>query len=372
MHRIINIAIMALMAIGFVACNDDAVLPPVPVPEGGFESIGNGSWDKPISAFQAYLGHPSDDQEIWTYGYIVGWIDTDATPAHVLNSESARYTKECGTETNLLISMSLPWKVETNENGDYIFNEDGTPKFELDENGKIQIVAGSLFWEKCATVQLPSGDVRNKLNLSKNPNNLGKLVSLKGTTGSKYCGQYGVRSVSMYNWGNEGIYEEPQEPVPPMPGIAEGITFTKVTDVVDDGQYLLVFDNKYMTGPVEPSTYTYGYLPCSNVTPDGDKIVTSTLNAYMFYKVEGGWEIRDGYGRYVWWDSDPSHNSFQLTLNKRGSEGMVWTVTPNADGTVKITNVQFNLNMGYYASKNNVGAYSNTNNPMPVLYKRSN
>ncbi|MCM1152247.1 MAG: DUF6359 domain-containing protein [Muribaculum sp.] len=375
-HSILSLAFGAILALGLGACNEDAVLPPVPDPVGGYESVGNGDWDNPISAYQAQLGYSSDNEEIWTYGYIVGWIDTDANATHTIAKESARFTAPGNTQTNILISMELPWKVERDADGNPLFNDNGTPKFILGENGKVQSAINDEdpddygdFWERCASVQLPSGDVRNKLNLGQNPANLGKLVSLKGTTGSKYCGAYGVRSVTMYNWGRKGIYEEPQDPIPPMPAVAEGVTFSKVSDITDEGQYLLVFDGNLMAGPVQPENYSYGYLPVSTVTPVGDNIVTSTLNSYYFYKVEGGYHIRDGYGRYVWWDSDPGHKSFQLTA-KRGNEGMLWTVTPAANGTVEIKNVEMNMIIQYSSSFGNISAYSTVTGSLPVLYKR--
>lgn len=330
---------MMLSAIGLSSCNEDPVLPPVPIPDGGLESVGSGSWDNPISTYQAIVGFKDPDGlPVWVTGYIVGWIDTDATASHSLNAESARFTVPTGTETNLLIAQS----------------------------------ADETDWTKCATVQLPSGPVRNALNLSRNPGNLGKLVTIKGETGSKYCGAMGVRSVTAYNWGDEGIYEEPQEPVPPVPGIVNGVTFTRVSDIDGEGQYLLVFEGNKMAGPVEPSSYSYGYLPVKSVSPDGDNIVTSTLNSFYFYKAGEGWQIRDAYGRYVWWDSDDTHKSFQLTTN-RGSEGMEWSTTSNADGTVAITNIEFNYTIQFSSQFSNVSAYKGlTTGPMPVLYKRAN
>lgn len=335
-----KLLLSTLLLAGLSACNEEGVLPPVPEPEGGVESIGNGDWDNPLSVYQAQCGYTTDEtgatnQVFWVCGYIVGWIDTDATPSHVLNAESARFTAPATIESNILIAMDPEEKD----------------------------------WTKCAPVQLPSGPVRNALSLG-NASNLGKQVTIKGQV-SKYCGEYGVRSVEAYAWGDKGIYEEPQDPVPPVPGIVENVTFRKVADVDGEGQYLLVFEGNLLAGPVEPSSYSYGYLPVATVTVSDDTIITSTLNSYYFYTADGGWNIRDGYGRYVWWDSEPSHKSFQLTT-KRGSEGMVWTVTPAASGTVEIKNVEMNVTMGYNSQYNNVGAYSSVTSGLPSLYKRVN
>ena len=404
-HAIKYFAISALLAAGLASCNEDPVLPPVPEPGGGIATVGNGEWDKPINAFQAAQGYKSETlDEVWAMGYIVGWIDTDATPSHALNAESARFNTTGASQTNMLLCYELPWVVKEDAEGKPLFNEDGTPQFipdeqgkpvlkwnvkrdalgtpmfdsegypvtELDpETGKLRVFGEDNFWEKCASVQLPSGNVRNALNLNQHPGNLGKQVTIKGESGSKYCGAYGIRSTSNYNWGAEGIYEAPQDPIPPVPAVKDGVTFQKVANVDGEGQYLLVFNGNLLTGPVEPSNYSYGWLPVATVTPEGDKIVTSTLNAYSFYSNESGWEIRDGYGRYVWWDSLPNHNSFQLTP-KHGTEGRFWSVTPNPDGTVAITNIEMNVTIQYDAGHNNVGAFTNINSPLPALYKRVN
>ena len=50
--------------------------------------------------------------------------------------------------------------------------------------------------ESCIAVQLPSGDVRDALNLSSNPEMLGRLVCLKGDIESSYYGLVGLKNVS--------------------------------------------------------------------------------------------------------------------------------------------------------------------------------
>ena len=63
---------------------------------------------------------------------------------------------------------------------------------------------------KCLTVQLPSGDVRNALNLVDNPGNYKKLVTLTGSL-EKYFGVAGLKSVSKYVI--DGVTpEEPETP----------------------------------------------------------------------------------------------------------------------------------------------------------------
>lgn len=167
--------IVALTGMGLTSCNDELAQPPVTLPEGG---IGDGKWDAPMTAYQCLIGTVNPNRnEVWVRGYIVGIINTEV--GTVLNERSAQFEAPFGVNTNLMIAMDPN---ETN-------------------------------WENCASVQLPSGGVRTALNLVDHPDNLGREVCIKGTTGTKYCGVYGLRSASNYNWGKVGIEEAELAPV---------------------------------------------------------------------------------------------------------------------------------------------------------------
>jgi len=207
----------------FAACDDDLAQPPVTLPEGG---IGTGKWDNPMTAYQALLGSVNDKiSEPWVKGYIVGFIDTGI--GNVANANTAKLTAEGAVATNMLIATTPD---ETN-------------------------------WENCATVQLPSGAVRNALNLANNPDNLGKLVCIKGTTGSKYCGAYGVRSVSAYRWGEFGIEgddnEKPDTPDKPDTPTPSGEEIYKALDpTATELPAGWTIDNVTMTGGL---TYVWNW-----------------------------------------------------------------------------------------------------------------
>lgn len=157
---------MAVALTGMISCNDELAQPPVTLPEGG---IGTGAWDNPMTAYQAGLGSVNDKYSaVWVKGYIVGCVNTGV--GNVLKAESADFSVPAPVNTNMLIAA------------------------DPDERN----------WENCVPVQLPSGEVRNALNLASNPDNQGKLVCILGTTGDKYCSAYGVKSVSAYKWGDEG------------------------------------------------------------------------------------------------------------------------------------------------------------------------
>lgn len=183
----------SLLLMGLAGCSDNFSEPPVPTPEGG--TVGTGAWDNPMTAYQARIGSINSElgTEVWVRGVIVGYVDTEVS--NTLSAASA-WIPEMDAEraegatvyTNLLIATSK----------------------EVLEN-----VAPEDRWQYCASVQLPSGSVRNALSIKDHPDNLWKEVCIYGTTGQKYCGVYGVRSVTDYNWGPVG--KEPVEVKPVEP-----------------------------------------------------------------------------------------------------------------------------------------------------------
>ena len=181
MNRISKYIAMAVAAVAMsgslASCDEDLAYAPITMPA---DEIGDGSWERPLQAWQAQLGTTVDGRTSnWVTGYIVGFIDTS-----VANNISAAVIGTDGAvQTNMLIAQ-YPYDAEKWEELGYTA-------------------------EDCATVQLPSGIVRTTLNLADNPDNFNRQVSLRGTTGSKYCGAYGVRQANDFNWGPKGRYEQP-------------------------------------------------------------------------------------------------------------------------------------------------------------------
>ena len=97
------------------------------------------------------------EEDVWVAGYIVGGDLTSSSSG---------------------ISFEAPFYSETN----------------------IAIAARSSVSSKssCMSVQLPSGDVREALNLVDNPDNLGKKVYVKGDIVASYYGLPGIKNVTEY------------------------------------------------------------------------------------------------------------------------------------------------------------------------------
>lgn len=86
-------------------------------------------------------------------------------------------------------------------------------------------------WTKCIPVQLPSGPVRNALNVADHADNMGKEVCILGSTGSKYCSAYGLRSASAYKWGDKG--DESIDNKKPETPVVTGQTIYSALDASD-------------------------------------------------------------------------------------------------------------------------------------------
>lgn len=178
-----GLALCSLM-LSTVSCDLDQELPPIAYPDGGSaENFGNGSWDNPYRVWQVLTGTDNGTfadgtprESAWVTGYIVGYITT-STGVFSISEETAIFSAQGAEATNIIMAESP------------------------DERN----------WEKCMSVQLPTGAVRNAVNLQGNPGNLGKEITLFGSLGSKYMGAYGLRSCSAYEWGSEGT-----------PGMGEG------------------------------------------------------------------------------------------------------------------------------------------------------
>lgn len=95
------------------------------------------------------------DQDVWVSGYIVGGD---------LSSASASFEKPFSSRTNLLL---------------------GPRSSTVDKDA-------------CLSVQLPSGELRDELNLVDNPGLLGRKVCLKGDIVEAYYGIPGIKNISEY------------------------------------------------------------------------------------------------------------------------------------------------------------------------------
>lgn len=130
----------------------------IPPPPGG----GEGTFEEPYDI--AYAMGNTGETGVWVEGYIVGVMETDVDPFVASFAEPFR------TNSNLLMAATAE---ETN-----VLN--------------------------CVPVQLPSGAIRDALNLVTVPGNKGKLVKVLGNL-EPYFSQAGVKGLSGYWLDGSGI-----------------------------------------------------------------------------------------------------------------------------------------------------------------------
>lgn len=156
MKRIRFISILCLMAVAFFTACDNT--PEIPSTPGNDNGNGNGEGEvttsDTLTVAQA-IQKNNDGTNAYVKGFIVGYVTTNKTDNEFL----AGYPTDTAVTSNILIA---------------------------DQVGELTTYM---------TVQLPSGDIRNALNLYDNNGNLGKEVLLYGTL-SAYFSTNGLKDIT--------------------------------------------------------------------------------------------------------------------------------------------------------------------------------
>ena len=258
----------------FQACND--VPSPYDIPgKGDANSIyGTGTKDSPYTVKGASLNQ--NGGYAWVKAYIVGYIPT-------------------GDNTSSTIS-------------DIIFGTEGAGP----TNIVIATSADSKDINNCMAVQLPSGDVRNALNLQAHPENLGKEVLLYGTM-EKYFGSAGVKTVTAAILDGQEIGDVPEEPGEAIfsETFAEGMgefTINNVNVPSEMGSEVWTFDSyKYMKATsyingVNYAAESWLVSPAINLTQASAATLTFDYCARYFNDLENNMTV---------WVTEASNENWQ-------------------------------------------------------------
>lgn len=131
------------------------------------------------------------------------------------------------------------------------------------------------------------------------------------------------------------------------------------------GTFYLVADGVNGAGPLAASK-TYGYLPLVEMSVADGAVVSNPANAFTFIPTEGGFNIKDVYGRYLY--QTGTYNSFNLSATLPES-GAVWTVSVASNGQATITNTAVEKWIQYDGGYSSWGSYNSEKGSLPVLYK---
>lgn len=148
--------------------------------------------------------------------------------------------------------------------------------------------------------------------------------------------------------------------VPPV----ETTSYKKVTEI-SDGSYLIVADADGALKAATPLSKAYGYLQVADVAANNDVIATEEGNEFKFTSVDGGYTIQQADGKYLYMKG--TYNSFNVSESR--TDGDVFTVVANGDGTFKITNVAMDKYVQYSTQYTSYGAYADEKGIQPSLYK---
>lgn len=148
------------------------------------------------------------------------------------------------------------------------------------------------------------------------------------------------------------------------------VTFTKVTTITSGSKYILTAAEGATFKMAKPlgESYTYGYLYVGDISVNNNNLSTDENNAFTLTATTGGYTIRDTYGKYLYMAG--TYNNFNAS-KELPAEGHIWTITPNADGTFKITNTLMNKFVQYSSAFTSFGAYSDATGTQPVLFVKN-
>lgn len=146
--------------------------------------------------------------------------------------------------------------------------------------------------------------------------------------------------------------------------------FQKATTITSGKRYLIVATENegadlHIAGAI---TSNFGYLYLvdpAHVDNDGTVIMNDLDNAFTITAVDGGYNIQQADGRYLYMKDN--YDSFNA--DNAPSEGDVWTIEPQADGTFIITNVLKNKYVQYDPSHTSFGSYADARGLRPMLYE---
>ena len=137
------------------------------------------------------------------------------------------------------------------------------------------------------------------------------------------------------------------------------------------GATTMAAGNYLMTTPATiayglDASKTYGYLPSVDVATNNGVVQAYNYFDWTFEATDGGYYMKDSQGRYYYMTGN--YDSFNISETVP-TEGGVWAVTMNADGTAQVMNVAKQKYIQYNANYGTWGVYADAKGTMPTLAK---
>lgn len=146
-------------------------------------------------------------------------------------------------------------------------------------------------------------------------------------------------------------------------------TYKEVSAITSGKQYILVSKVDNILGKPVESNKKYNYLYKEEVSIVEGEIKTNDHYAFTIEAVEGGYTIKDVYGRYLY-TKDDTYKNFNVSATTPEA-GAVWTIAFNEAGEATITNILSGKYIQYSAQYNSYGAYPDAQGTLPTMYEEA-
>lgn len=164
--------------------------------------------------------------------------------------------------------------------------------------------------------------------------------------------------VNYNNATTDPTFGATEEPTP------SGATHKKVSKIESGMKYAIVAEGNAAVAIAVEKTYGYLNVVTSEVSGDNLTLTDETAN-FTFVSVDGGYNIIDANGRYVY--QTGTYNSFNVSEDLP-EEGAVWMVEFTSDGAAKIINTLVQKTIQYDTAYSSYGSYADERGIYPTLY----
>jgi hypothetical protein len=199
---------------------------------GGTVAEGKGTAESPYSVAQIIALNPTStttavESGVYATGYIVGSMPTGGSSTTL---SGTNFSTTSAATSNLVLGPT----------------------------------ADCTDYTQCISIQLPSNtSVRSALNLSDNPGNLGKQVTIKGDV-MKYCGGPGLKNCSEYSFGSDSDNSGSSDNT--NSGSSSTTATTLLSETFASGQGQFTIENTNLPSAltyVWKADTSYGYMKAS-------------------------------------------------------------------------------------------------------------
>ena len=362
MKKIFYILASAIVALGAVACENDAM-----------DNIANTEGD--TVSFVANIDDTKTDlldkQTIWDDDdtIVVEW---NGETYEFKNSESDNNTFSCKAEGLNAIKTANIKATYSNNNDGAIDSEAGTAGAVLTYEGafadimfEVKNAFLTITADKGATIALTaSADIFStgksieltaigaEQYIAVNPETTTIALSINGES-IKTSQENTLAVKKIYNLGN---YYKQLDTIEKD----KRYIFTKATEFTPGKWYAVVANNVAATA----ITGNYGYIYTVNPIQVNENISLPASCAFGFTSTDGGYTIKQYDNRYLYMTG--TYNNFNVTTSP--TSGQVFSVEIN-DEKATIVNIAMNKTVQYSAQHVSFGAYSTVTNVIPTLYE---